>query len=197
MIDSAAADDGPADLLSLDVFVMPALIADVNSKCIGPVHGTVFHNPVVSAETRNCPALRNRSACRSMFTDQTLHTDIGQKRNLRRKALLPYRNLNQMISGIRVLFQTKMNRLSVCFHPVGILRVAQLVVERHLQKRFTITVYASSAVQIGGHVSLVILNKQAVMQDIHTAERIVSPEHVRIEFMRPDLRPACCTCFAC
>ena len=79
-----------------------------------------------------------------------------------------------------------MDGLAVGLHPVGPLLLRHLVVQSHLLQRDPVAKDHPAAVQIRGHIRLIIFDKQPVMQDIDCTERVIALKHRRIEPVLPD-----------
>ena len=186
VLDSAVPDHAPADDLVRPVGVMPALVAHVDGHAVGPVDRAALDDPVMAPVGGNGAPLRHRRSGSRVFADQTLHPDIVQERFFRREALLPHGHLDPVILRIFVVLQTEMHLLAVGFHPVGVLLLPHAVVQRHLPQRLPVAENTAPPVQVGGHIRLVVLDEQPVMEDVHRAEGIVSPEQVRIQVVFPD-----------
>ena len=185
--DGAAAHDVIADQLARLDLVVPALVAHVDGQGVGPVHLAVLDHPVVPPTAGDGPALGHRRAGGGVLADQALHPDVGQEGHLRGKALLPHGELDQVSLRAVVPGQAEVDRLAVGLHPVGALRLGELPVEGHLLQRPAVAEHAAAAVQVGGHVGLVVLDEQPVVQYVHRAEGIVATEHVRVQLVGPHL----------
>ena len=186
VLDGAVPDHAVSDDLVRPVGMMPALVAHINGHTVGPVNRAALDDPVMSPVGGNRPALRYRRAGGRMLADQVFDPDIVQKRLVRREALFPHRHLNPVILRILIILQAEVNLLAVGLHPVCIVLLRHAAVQRHLLQRLAVTKDAATPVQVSGHIRLVILNEQPVMQDVHRAEGVVAPEQIRIQVIFPD-----------
>ena len=175
------------DDLPVPVGVMPAFIPNINPHSVGPVDFTILNHPMMSSVAGNRSSLRYRSSCRRMGAGQALHFYIRKKGFGRREALLPACQFDQMFRRVPVILQPEMNGLPVGLYPVGAGDLCHLIIQSHLNERFSIAEYHSPSVQISGHIRFFIFNKKPVMKDIHSTEGIVSDKFVlQISFRKTD-----------
>ena len=92
-----------------------------------------------------------------------------------------------MVLRIRISGQPEMDLHAVCLHPVRAVPFAHLVVQSDLPKRYSVTEYASSPLKERRHISLVIFEKETVMQDVHHPKRVITTKQIRIEIILIDM----------
>ncbi len=185
----ASANHGAADDLPFRPLMMPALVPHVDSHGIGPVDCAVLYDPVMPPVAGQCPSLGHGRSGGRVGEGEPLYSDVGQEWLLGREALLPGGELDHMLRRISVPGKTEMDSLAVGLHPVRPLLPGHLVVQAHLFQGPSIAEHHPPSVQISGHVSLVVFQEQPVVENVHRAERIVAPEHIRIQPVLPDPHP--------
>ena len=166
--------------------MVPALVPHVHRDPVGPVHRAVLDDPVMAPVGGNRAALRHRRAGGGVHAGEALYPDIAQELLVRGEALLPHGDLDPVIFRVLVPGKAEMDLHPVGFHPVGVVLPGHAVVQRHLPERLSVAEHAAPPVQVGGHVRLIILDKQAVVQDVHRAERVIAPKQIRVQVVFKD-----------